>query len=180
MRKDKEIKELLGMLAKNTSTPARPGFAEDIKQRIPEHLESHKRGRDNINIIIDLRINRLTAAAIIITLVLCVNFFGGGDSVDKSIFQEGRLFIKYCLGGVDAVQSERLAGISRYEQLVGQGLEVVYYGNNIDWEDSNAVLMHWKIADGEYKVIFSNMNEREVTAAELIKLQTQMLHKKGK
>lgn len=175
------MKELLGQLGEKTSRPVRSGLAEEIKQDISNYLPQHKRSRDTINIIIDFRINKLAAAvAIIVTLFLCANLFDINHSGDNSIFEEGGYLINYCLQsfGIGGVSSEQLAGLAQYERLVGQGFDVVYYGNHIDWSDSSAILMQWKVGDDEYKVLFSDLREKKVSGEELIELQAQMLRKK--
>ena len=88
--------------------------------------------------------------------------------------------VNYCLRsvGIGSVSSEQLASLTQYERLVGQGFDVVYYGNNIDWSDSSAILMQWKVGDNEYKVLFSDLREKKVSSEELIELQAKMLKKK--
>ena len=56
----------------------------------------------------------------------------------------------------------------------------MFYGDSIDTEDSNAVLMQWKLSDGEYGVMFGDLRTKTVGAEELIKLQARMLQKKKK
>jgi hypothetical protein len=69
---------------------------------------------------------------------------------------------------------------SRYEYLVQTGKDVVYYGDSVDPQDNNAVLIQWKLSDGQYKVIFGDLREKTVSAEELIRLQARMLQKKAK
>ena len=175
------MKELLGRLGEKTSRPVRSCLAEEIKENISSYLPQQRRSRDTINIIIDFRINKLAAAvAIIVTLFLCANLFDINHSGDNSIFEEGRYVVNYCLRsvGLGSVSSEQSAGLTQYERLVGQGFDVVYYGNNIDWSDSRAILMQWKVGDNEYKVLFSDLREKKVSGEELIELQAKMLKKK--
>ena len=181
MMKQEKLGKLLNELADATAEPVSPTLAEDIKQHIPHRLVPHKIGMDTINIIIDLRINKLTAAAvIIIAMFLSANFLGGRSST-SDIYQGGKLLIKYCVGRETTDKSQLLAGMPKlYENLVRQGKDAVYYGNTIDLKDSNAVLMQWKLSDGKYRVILSDLREKTVSAEELIKLQTQMLQKKAK
>ena len=69
MREEK-LEKLLNELADATAEQPRPGLAEDIRRRIPQQLSPHRGRMDTINIIIDLRISRLAAAAaIIITMI---------------------------------------------------------------------------------------------------------------
>ena len=123
---------------------------------------SHKGGLGSINVVIDLRISKLAAAAvIIITMVLCANLLGGRDS-SGGIIEDSRLLAKYLLGGDYGGKNDVLK-------------DVVYYGNSIEAGDSNAVLMQWKLPDGRYRVKFGDKSEKTVTAEELIELQAQML-----
>ncbi len=180
---EEKLGKLLGELAERTAEPVRPGLAEEIKHHIPHKLSPHRVGMDTINIIIDLRIGKLAAAAvIIITMILFGSFFGGrGPTGDGGIYQNSKLLVEYCLGGADAGRSGVLAGASKlYEHLVRNGEDVAYYGDSIEPGDSNAVLMQWKISDGEYRVIFGDLRAKTVSGEELIKLQARMLRKKVK
>jgi hypothetical protein len=175
---EEKIENLLNELAQSSSEPVRPGLAEDIKQQIPSGLTPHGRAMNTVNIIIDLRINKLVAAAvIIIAMILMANFFAGRYSGDGNIFQQSGIFLRYLMG----TDKDRAATVrSRYDLLVREGLDVVYYGRVVDPKDKSAVLMHWKVSDGRYKVLFGDSSEKEVTAEELIKLQAQMLQKKAR
>jgi hypothetical protein len=178
---EEKLEKLLNELANATAEAAPSHLAEDIKQQIPQQLPHHKGGLDTVNIIIDLRISRLAAAAaIIVTMLLFANFFGGRSQAGDSIYQNSKLLIKYCLGGIGADRSNVLTAKSRYEYLVQSGRDVVYYGDSVDPQDSNAVLIQWKLSDGQYKVVFGDLREETVSAEELIKLQAQMLQKKAK
>jgi len=178
--KEERLEKLLSELADATAEPVHPDLAEDIKHRIPRRLMHHRGGVDTINIMIDLRINKLAAAAaIIITMILCATFLGGRDSTSEGIIQDSRLLVKYFLGGESAGRSDVLAVKSRYEYLVQKGKDAVYYGDSIAG-DSDAVWMQWKLANGKYRLIFGDLREAEVSADELIKLQARMLQKKTK
>jgi len=181
MREEK-MKKLLNELSGATAEVVRPGLAEDIKQQIPGRLMPHRGGMDTINIIIDLRVSKLAAAAvIIITMILLAHFLGGGDSRGDGIYQNSKLLARYLLGGESADRNDVLVSMSKfYEYLVEHGKDAVYYGDSIDREDSNAVLMHWKLSDDKYMVILGDLREREVSAEELIKLQARMLQKRAK
>ena len=62
------------------------------------------------------------------------------------------------------------------------GNGAAYYGGGISAADGNSVLMHWKLADGGYRVIFEDSRIKTVNADELVKLQAEMLmlQNKGK
>ncbi len=180
--KNAELQKLLNELADATAESVRPELAEGIKDQIPQPLTPHKGGMDTANIVINLRVNKLAAAAVIIlTMLLCAHFLGGGNSTDNDIFREGRLLIGYLLGGRDGDDEGVRAGMSGYYQnLLSQGIDVAYYGDNIDLGDGNAVLMQWKISKGQYKVIFADLQAKTVSAERLIEMQRQMLQKKRK
>jgi len=177
-----ELKELLNELADGTAEPVREGLNEDIKCRIPQSLEPHRGGRDTINIIIDLRISRLAAAAVIITtIVLLASFFSSRDSAGTDMYQDGKLLIEYIIrGGEQTHRGDVLAGLSKLrEAMAQQGREVVYYDNKPDPQDRYAVVMHWKLPDGRYGVIFGDLTTKTVSADTLIMLQAWMLQKKA-
>jgi hypothetical protein len=179
--REEKLEKLLNELADATAEPVHPYLAEDIKNQIPQQLSPHKGGMDTVNIIIDLRISKLAAAAaIIVTMILFANFFGGQSPADGGIYQNGKLLIKYCLGGIGADRSNVLTAKSRYEYLAQRVKDVVYYGDSIDPQDSNAVLIQWKLPDGQYRVVFGDLREEMVSAEELIRLQARMLQKKAK
>ena len=173
------LKELLGQMADVTTEPARPGLNEDIKCRIPHQLIPHRKGWDTINIIVDLRVSRLAAAAVIIlAVILLAHLFGGRDTTSADIYQDSKLLIQFLLRGEEAQQSNVLAGISGlYEYLSQKGREVTYYGDCINPEDASAVLIHWRLSDGNYRVVFSDLRIITVSAEDLIRLQADMLRK---
>jgi len=186
MMREEKLKKLLNGLADATPEPVPPGLAEDIKDQIPHRLVPHKGGMHTINtpvrsvcthILIDLRINKLTAAAvIIITIVLCAHFLGGRDETGGGIYED----IKYLRSWMGLGRSNLSAGRSKYEYLAHQGKQVWYYGDSIDPEDSEAVLVQWKLSDGRYRVIFADLSTKAVSAEESIKLLSRMLQKKTK
>ena len=176
MREEK-LKKLLSELADTAPGPVRPGLAEDIKDQIPHRIITHKGGMDTINILIDLRINKLTAAAvIIITIVLCTHFLGGRDATGGGIYED----IEYWRSWMGLDRSNVSVGRSKYESLAEQGKQVWYYGDSIDPEDSEAVLVQWKLSDGRYRVIFADLSTKAISAEESIKLLSRMLQKKTK
>ena len=175
-----EVDKLLNRLADATAESVRPGLAEQIKQRIPRRLEPHRSRMDTISIVIDLRVSKLAAAAVIIlTMILCAVLLGSRDLADVGIYESSKQLAKYCLRGGSAEKSDILAGVSSlHEYLIDQGKDVAYYGDTADPRDANAVLMQWKLADGDYKVIFGDLRMETVSADKLIKLQSRMLQKK--
>ena len=179
--KEEKIENLLQQLARTKTEPVRSGLAEDIKRQIPHRLVRHRGGMDTINIVIDLRVNKLAAAAaIIITIILCVNFLGDRNIADSGLYADGKLLMQYLIGSKALAKGDVAAVRKRYDYLISQGKEAAFYGYRINIEDSNAVLMHWKLSNGNYRVIFGDLSEREIGAEQLIKLQAQMLQNKAR
>jgi hypothetical protein len=170
-----ELSRLLREFGRRTAEPVRSGLAEEIKDHISAGLVRHRRGLDTVNIMIDLRVGKLTAAAaIIIATILLANLLSGRNSTDNGIYQDFQVLTGYLLGGGEDRIS---AGRTQYEHLLGQGKKVVFYGENVDPTDSNSVLMHWRLSDGQYRVLFVDLREQEVSAEELVRLQARMLQK---
>jgi hypothetical protein len=172
MEKEK-LEKLLNELSGRMVEQVPPGLAEDIKRQIPQQLHVHRRGMDTISIIIDLRISRLAAAAaIIITIIFCANFFGLRDSTGGEMIEA----VEYSLAGEKVSRGELLADMAvMHDGLLKEGKDVVYYGDSIDPKDRFAVLMHWKLPNGKYKVIFSDLRMMTVSSDVLIVLQAHML-----
>ena len=175
---EKQLQRVLNELSQATEESVRPSLAEDIKQHIPPILNPHRRGIDTINIIIDLRINKLTAAAIIIaTMILLANLFGWRDSHGNSIYQDSKILVAYLLRG-QAEKNKLLNVKSRYEHLLEKGEQVIYYGDKANLNNSSAVLLQWKLPDGNYAIITSDSQEKTVSPEELIELLSKMLQEK--
>jgi hypothetical protein len=173
---EENVERLLNELAEGAAESPRPGLAQDIRNRIPHRLIPHRDGLDTINVLIDLRINKLTAAAaIIITIVLCANFFGGRDWTE-----DGMHLIRHSLGRISAARSDSLAGGSKYLGFVETGKDITYYGDSIDPKDGEAILAHWQLPNGQYRVVFADFSTKIVSAEEVVKLQSRMLKKKTK
>ena len=179
--KKERIENLLRELAHKTDESVGSALADNIKSNIPKPLRAHKHSWDTINIIIDLRVSKLAAAAaIIITMLLTAKFINGKNSTGN-IYQDSKLLINYCLSAVGADKSNELAGMPEfYEHLVQKGKKVMYYADGVDATDSNAVLMHWELPDGKYGIIFGDFRSQTVTAEKLIELQSEMLKGKTK
>ncbi|MHC4112485.1 MAG: hypothetical protein ACYSUY_15550, partial [Planctomycetota bacterium] len=58
-----------------------------------------------------------------------------------------------------------------YDKLIREKKDVAYYGDKITVEDSDKVLMRWKISGGRYRVVFGNLTRKNVTAKELTELE---------
>jgi len=175
-----KIKDLLKALAEHGIERARPGLGEEIKDRIPHRLIPHR--MDTINIIVDLRISRMAAAAAIIVALLVIgSFFGGPDAVGRHTYEDSKLFLQYTLRGESACKAQILDNLARFrDDLVAQGREVVYYGDHVDLSDHYAIVMHWKISDDKYGVILGDLSARTISTRALIRLQAHMLQKRAK
>ncbi len=170
-----KIENLLNELAEQTSESPRMVFADEIKSRIPATLRPH-RAADGLNIVINLRVSKLAAAAVIIlTVVLWAHLFNRPDLAAGSIYNDCKLFLMYGLSGGG---NELALAKIRYQYLLDKGEDVFFYGESVDPKDSHAILVQWKLSDGNYRVIFANLREETVSADELIKLQARMLQKR--
>jgi hypothetical protein len=175
---EKQIKELLTELGRRLTEPVPPGLGEQIKQRIPHRLARHKIGWDTVNIIIDLRLSKSVAAAVIVlAMILLLNLFGGRDSTVRGIVHDSLLLVKYW---GSAGQEDIVAARARYEYLVHRGEDVVWYGSPADLQDGNSVLMQRKLPDGKYAVTFVDGRQREVDSQEMVDLLARMLQKKAR
>lgn len=176
--KEEQIQKLLNELGPRITEPVRPGLGEEIKQRIPHRLSRHKIGWDTVNIIIDLRLSKSVAAAIIIiTMILLLNLFGSHDSTGGGIIKDGMLVIKYWgNSGKEQVAISR----SRYELLQSRGEDVIWYGDSVDIKDANSVLMQRRLPDGKYEITLADGQEKQVVSEQLVELLTRMLEKRSK
>jgi len=169
---------MLNDLGSRFAEPVRPGLGEEIKQRIPHRLSRHKIGWDTVNIIIDLRLSRSVAAAvIIITMILLLNLFGGRDSTSGGFIKDSVMLIKYWgSSDEDHVSISR----TRYEHLLERGEDVVWYGDSVDIKDTNAVLIQHNLPDGKYELTFADGHEKQVDSKQLSDLLSRMLEKRKK
>jgi outer membrane lipoprotein-sorting protein len=58
-----------------------------------------------------------------------------------------------------------------YMMLVQEKREPVYYGQTVGPEDTDAVLLRWKVSDNEYRIIFGDLSVGNATAEELANLE---------
>jgi hypothetical protein len=175
---EEQIKEMLTELGRRATEPVRPGLGEEIKQRIPHRLSRHKIGWNTVNIIIDLRLSKSVAAAvIIITMILLLNLFGSRDSNGGGIIKDSVYLIKYLGGsGEDQVSIAR----KRYEHLLERGENVVWYGDSVDVKDANSVIMQYKLPDGKYELTYADGQEKQVDIEQLANVLARMLKKRKK
>jgi outer membrane lipoprotein-sorting protein len=67
-----------------------------------------------------------------------------------------------------------------YSKLVQDGKEPVYHGDKVTAEFGDSVLMRWKIAENQYRVIFGNLTVNTVSADELAELEAMPLNRQPK
>jgi hypothetical protein len=172
---DNKIEDVLKTLSEHGIERARPELAQEIKARIPGRLTIHP--LDTINIIVDLRISRLAAAAVILLAMFLIGaFLGGRNPVGARMYEDSKLLLRYTLGGERACNAEFLGNLARFrDELRAQGREVVYYGNQASLKDPFAIVMHWKLSDDKYAVILGDLTARTVSSKMLITLQDHML-----
>ncbi len=61
-------------------------------------------------------------------------------------------------------------------ELVMEDKDFAYYGDKVTAEFPHAILMRWKIDDGEYRIIFGDLTARDVSAGELAQLEAMPLN----
>jgi hypothetical protein len=171
--KEERLKELLNELGQHTIEEVNPDLCEEIKQNIPSKIPRHKINWDTISIIIDLRMSKSVAAAvIIISVILMLNWFGGHDPIGRDIFQDGILLLEYWRGDAFDVTNSKFI----YQYLHRQGQDVIWYGDNINQNDPNAVLFQCRLPDGMYEVTFVDGRTTKVTPEELVLLLARMIN----
>jgi hypothetical protein len=175
-----KIEDLLKALGERGIERARPELGQEIKTRIPNRLTAHR--MDTINIIVDLRVSRVAAAAVIVLAMLVIGrFLGGRDAAGARMYEDSKLFLRYTLGGERACNAEFLSNLTQFRnELAAQGREVVYYGDKVNFKDQYSIIMHWKLPDDKYGVILGDMTARTVSAKTLITLQNHMLRERAK
>lgn len=78
----------------------------------------------------------------------------------------------FTLGYID---SQNQISRAEYERLVPEGTKYVYYGQASNPVDGNAVIIHWRLPNGNYRVRFGNLRVKTVSPQELIDIQVQMI-----
>ena len=173
------LENLFRKLRDLTPEHVRLELADDIKRHIPRNLTTCK-GLDNINIIIDLRINRFAAAAIIIiTTIFLAHLLSTRQPASDGIYQDSKILFKHILAGPNAGEAELLTSLESFrDYLFSQGKEVVYYGEK-PGQDSHGILLQWKTGPGQYQVILGDLQTKKVTSEELVMLLSEMLKNEG-
>lgn len=174
---DEKTKNLLQSLPKCLAESVPVDLGRKIKQQIPARLLPHRWGGETVNIIVHLRISRLTAvAAIVLTLVLCVRFFSGDDAAGSTGLNEDIKVLLNLLPGKEGTPADVQASLLRFqEKLASKGYNVVNLAKAPHRDSPHALLMYWRLTSGEYRIIFRDLRTDTVSAEELIKLQSQMI-----
>jgi len=61
-----------------------------------------------------------------------------------------------------------------YKYLVEENKDPVYYGETVGPDDTDKVLLRWKLDDGQYRVIFGDLHANTVTADVMKELETAL------
>jgi len=172
---NRRIEDLLSEMGQRGVERPRPGLARAIKDRIPYRLVPHR--MDTISIIVDLRVSRIAAAAVIVlALLLAGVFLGRRDAAGRRLYDDGRLFLQYALSGQEVCNAQVVSNLAHLrDDLIAQGREVVFYGDAVDLSNRYAVVMYWKLDDDKYGVVLGDLSARTVSSSTLIRLQTHML-----
>jgi len=171
------LKKNLTDLSQATEEFVNPDLAGKIKDRMPSELAHHYKVRSGINILINLRIGKVAAAAVIIaTLLLCISLFRTRDFGSDNIYSDSKMVLQYFLKGEKSAQSDMLAELGNFrDYLTERGREVFYYPQ-VGVGDPDSILMHWQDEKGNYRVIFGDLSSETLTPSKLIRLQSRMLN----
>ena len=143
-----------------------------------EKLPPHKRGKV-------LRMLSLNETDIVRGLGVWLELLDGKypESLEaKSSIKQSQPLLKAKYGNTNQVNKEKRKELEEktydlffasafYDKLIREKKDVVYYGDRISVEDSDKVLMRWKISDDQYRVIFGNLTRKSVNAEELSEIE---------
>ena len=164
----RKIERLLDDFAAHGFEKPSGGLLGRIKDRIPARLIAHR--LDTMHIIVDFQVNRLTAAAAIIFVVIVIGTLFGG----RGVVTDGASFIKYALGGEEAGREEIVEGlvVDFRKFFEAQGRRVVSYENSNAAKGPNTILMFWSQDPdaGTFGVIFGDLSTRTVSTETLTEL----------
>ena len=73
-----------------------------------------------------------------------------------------------------SAQSDCMGACMFYMELANTKKDPAYYGDRVTAEDTDAVLMRWKISENEYRVIFGDLTTENVTAEQLTQLENAL------
>lgn len=170
MRDEDNLVKILAQLRGRISETPPEDLADRIKARIPGRLMIDGSGSQPISVFINLRINRLAAAAIIVaSLVVFYGLFGRAQLEGGIVGTVRELF--------GWRQNEAASMMRLYQEQASKGIEVVFFEQNVNRQDPTLILMYWRLPEGDYRVIFSNGRVAVVSAETLIRLQASMIHR---
>jgi hypothetical protein len=110
-------------------------------------------------------------------MILLASFFSRQDSLETGIYQDSKMLLTYILRSrTDG--SDLFSIKTRYNHLLSKGVQAEYYGDKEYLNDSSAVLLQWKLPNGNYTIITGDLRERTVSPEELIELLGKMLQEK--
>jgi hypothetical protein len=93
----------------------------------------------------------------------------GGEALQKAIKDDG-------IGGMTRKMVDVMLPIQSiggfYALLVQEKKDPAYHGDRVTPETPDLVLLRWKIAEDEYRVIFGDLGVQTVTAAQLAELES--------
>ena len=173
----KRIEYLLRKFSHHIHEQAPVVLCNRIKSQIPEH-GSNRKGFDTINIMVHLRINPITATLVILfTILVSLFLFGGYKHTDGGLYDDLKTLFEF-LPGADAKQVEIFKSLEHFRShLQSKGIEAVFLGDIIQRRenDPSAVLMYWKLSEGQYRIIFADLHVSQAGSDELIRLLSSMI-----
>jgi len=76
------------------------------------------------------------------------------------------------MGQYPTIQAASMFYAKLLDEDQEQDRDIAYYGGTVTADDSEAVLMRWKLSNGQYRVIFGDLTVETVTAERLAKLES--------
>ena len=76
------------------------------------------------------------------------------------------------MGQYPTIQAASMFYAKLLDEDQEQDRDIAYYGGTVTADDSEAVLMRWKLSNGQYRVIFGDLTVETVTAERLAELES--------
>ncbi len=138
-----------------------PAGYELMYQVNAEHLEQGKQLVDGLKYFAGINDGKYPAKLSVRDVVVEIGSIYRAKSGDSSFRID------------DAQVSTLKYGAQFYESLQADGKDPAYHGPAVTAADADKVLLRWKLDDGQYRVIFGNLQVKDIAEAELKELEAK-------
>ncbi len=176
MNRDR-LEIMLGELGEAAPGTVGGRLADRVKAGIPEDFRPHRGGMDSVNIIIDLRVSRVAAAAAIVGATVLFAAFFGSRGREAGLYRDSKAIIEYLSRANQLSMGAAAVANAAKDAGTLADREFVIYGETAGSGDSNSLLMHWKLGEDKYRVMFSDKRTETVDSERLIRLQADMIQR---